>query len=121
MLTGCQSTTYRWINTDVGFPSECKTTISNESTVLEYCLTEDEIAGQYHFEGVLKTRGAHTHGRIESGSFALVLLKGTETVEKIRLNRQGNDMGRAIYLSRDFEFYKSFDDVTIIFNVKYRY
>lgn len=121
ILTGCQSATYRWVGTDAGFPPEHVKYVDAKNMSIIYALKQDSSEGKYHFEGKAKNKGRHTKGRIDSGSFYLHLFKEGNEVAKIRLNKQGSDMGRPILLNRDFECAEEFDCTSISWNVKYRY
>lgn len=118
---GCQTTSYRWINTDFGFPNECNKTITWKGTTINYCLVSENDSGDYYLEGVFRSRDNHSLGDIMHAKFELALYNGDERVFLTSLNRKGRSMDRPIYLSKAFHFDGEFDDVTFFWNVTYKF
>lgn len=119
ILAGCQSVKYRWLNNEMGLPSECSRSYETKNMVIRYCLVED-APGVYHFEGLARSRSQHSMGRITSGHYYLLLYKGEEFVERIKINRQGDQLDRAVKLGKDFKFNGDFNQVFFTWDIRYR-
>jgi len=118
MSAGCQTASYRWAKSEAGFPPDRVRTIETDSMVIRYCLV-CESDGAYYFEGIARSRGAHSLGRISSGEFFLSLFQDDKLVHKVMLSRQGNSLDDAIYLRKSFNYEGSFNQAGIGWRLKY--
>jgi len=117
---GCQSSSYRWVKTDLGLPTDCSYSFQRKGMRINYCLAPEAEAGHYYFEGTARSRGAHSLGTISGGYIELGLFKDGELVKKINLFRQGDDLDKTIFLRREFYCEGDFDQVAFGYNLRYR-
>ncbi len=120
LSAGCQTTDYRWANSDLGFPTDCGRTLAWKSMEIQYCMVPEATSDDYYVEAVARSRGAHDLGRILDGSYEVILVKDDQIVYKGRMSRQGDDLGRAVYLRKSFHFEGDYDVVSFTWNIRYR-
>lgn len=120
LLSGCQTANYRWVNTELGLPNDCKRTFTHKETTIEYCLVEDGAPGKWHFEGVMRNSGRHNLGHISKGEIGIQLANGDDVVYSSRIGWRGTEMDRPIYLYSDFEYDGNFDRLGFWWSFSYR-
>ncbi len=119
LLAGCQSAPYRWVTSESGFPPKYMRTFESKSKTIRYCLVPGSEIGEYYFEGVARSKGMHSIGRISSGAFYLLLLTDGEVVHKERLSRQGNQQDKDIFLRKSFKYSGKFNQIGFSWLLRY--